>query len=102
MLSIVGGLDFNPKTKHSITDKETLLKDLEITRKRGYAINNEEYIIGAISIAAPFINMETKRAYGAVSLGFTAFEHNQADIERDYANTVCNLAKEISQIIPIR
>jgi len=102
MLSIVRGLDFTPKTEHSIKDKNALFKDLEITRKRGYAINNEEYIIGAISIAAPFINIETQHAYGAVSLGFTSVAHKVSDIERDYAGIAKNLAKEISKIIPIR
>ncbi len=102
MLSIVDGLDFIPKTKHSITDKATLLKDIRFTRKRGYAINNEEYIVGAISIAAPFINLETKQAYGAVSLGFTTVEQTLEDIEQDYSENVRDLAKNISKIIPIR
>jgi IclR family pca regulon transcriptional regulator len=101
MLTIVDTLDFVPKTKHSIKNKKMLLRDLEITRKRGYAINNEEYIIGAISIAAPFINSETKKAFGAVSMGFTVLEHNVKDIERNYANTVRDLAIELSKIIPI-
>jgi len=102
MLSIVDRLDFAPKTKHSIKNKKALLEELKITRKRGYAVNNEEYIIGAISIAAPFINIETQHAYGAVSLGFTSVEHNVKDIERNCANTVCDLAKEISKIVPVR
>jgi len=101
MLSIVKGLDLVPKTKNSITDRETLLKDLKITRRKGYAINNEEYIVGAISIAAPLINLETKHAYGAVSLGFTSIENTVGDIEHKYADTVLNLAKEISKIVPI-
>ena len=101
MLAIVNHLDFVKKTKYSITDKKRLLEDLEISRKKGYAINNQEYIMGAISIAAPIVNSGTNIAFGATSLGFTSIEHAKTEIERDYAGVVCGLAKKISRLIPM-
>jgi len=102
MLAIVDRLDFVRKTIYSITDRDELLEELEITRKRGYAINNQEYIPGAISIAAPFISPSTNYAFGAASLGFTSIEHTKDEIERNYSPIVCDLAQRISRMIPAR
>ncbi|RLA98866.1 MAG: IclR family transcriptional regulator [Deltaproteobacteria bacterium] len=40
-------------TKNTITDKETFLKHLAEIRKKGYAIDNEEYEEGVRCVAAP-------------------------------------------------
>ena len=70
--------DIIPFTKHTITDLDILLKQLESVRKRGYAIDDEENEIGvrcvavslkdlkgrpryALSISAPGIRMTDQR-----------------------------------------
>ncbi|SEP01346.1 transcriptional regulator, IclR family [Halogranum amylolyticum] len=40
-------------TEHTITDLDELLADLETTRSRGYAIEDEERVVGVRSIAVP-------------------------------------------------
>jgi DNA-binding IclR family transcriptional regulator len=42
-----------PFTRNTITRKDRMLKELKETRIRGYSVNNEEYILGRASIAAP-------------------------------------------------
>jgi DNA-binding IclR family transcriptional regulator len=54
-------------TAHTITDLDTLKKELEEVRKKGFAIDNEEYDIGVRCVAAP-IRDYTRRVVGAVSL----------------------------------
>ena len=41
------------KTKNTIVDIADLTSELEITKKRGYALSNEEYLPGLNAIAAP-------------------------------------------------
>lgn len=40
-------------TDHTITQRETLLQELELTRKRGYAIDNMEHQFGIKCVAIP-------------------------------------------------
>ena len=44
------------KTFKSIKDEEELVKDLELIRKRGYAVDDEEIEIGLKCVAAPIFN----------------------------------------------
>ncbi|MCP4627546.1 MAG: hypothetical protein GY850_29130 [bacterium] len=49
-------------------DKEKILKDIKLTRNRGYSINDEEYVEGLICIGAPLMNFRENTVVGAVSL----------------------------------
>jgi len=40
-------------TEHTIVNRLNLLKDLELTRERGWSLNNEEYTRGIVSVGAP-------------------------------------------------
>jgi DNA-binding IclR family transcriptional regulator len=40
-------------TPKSVTDVKRFFKDMEETRKRGYAIDHEEYLLGVTAVAAP-------------------------------------------------
>ena len=82
-----------------LTGKEELLKDLKLTKNRGYSINDEEYIQGLICIGAPLINFNTKTVAGAVSLDFPASELSLSAIERNYTGILTKLASELSGII---
>jgi DNA-binding IclR family transcriptional regulator len=48
---------------NTITTKESLLKELEQTRKRGFAIDNEEWIMGIRCIAAPIYDQAGHPSY---------------------------------------
>ena len=58
--------EFTPFTPKTIASKEDLLEELERTRKRGYAINNEEIALGRASLAAPVFGRD-QRIAGAIS-----------------------------------
>jgi DNA-binding IclR family transcriptional regulator len=58
---------FTRFTDHTLTTARALRADLEGTRARGYAINNEEQEVGIRSIAAPILGGDNHVA-GAISL----------------------------------
>jgi DNA-binding IclR family transcriptional regulator len=54
-------------TEHTITDRGELFKELDRTRERGYAIDDQEAKPGIRCIAAPIV-IEERELYGAVSV----------------------------------
>jgi DNA-binding IclR family transcriptional regulator len=99
MRAIVDRLDLIKRTEHSITDKKVLLAQLRQARQKGYAFNNEEYVIGQIVIGAPFFNLETGRPAGGVSFDFSIINETIESIEKKYAGILLQLAKDISAVI---
>jgi IclR family pca regulon transcriptional regulator len=99
LTALLGRLRLVRRTDKSITDKRELLADLERTRQRGYAINNEEYIKGLITIGTPFFNLETGRPAGAVSFDFLVLQESLAEVEKKYAEVLLKLGKDISTVI---
>ena len=59
-------------TDRTITDRNALLDELAIVRRRGFAIDNEEFMEGVRCVAAPVFD-EAGRVVGAVSLAGPAF-----------------------------
>lgn len=55
------------KTQHTITDRERLFEELETIRERGYAINDEEEVIGLRAVGAPIRNSNGE-VVGSVSV----------------------------------
>lgn len=88
-------------TPNTITDHNNLFKELERSRQRGFATNDEEYVKGLICIGAPVINYNTNRVTGAVSLDFPASEYSMGIIESNYTGILTKLASEISEIFTI-
>jgi IclR family pca regulon transcriptional regulator len=91
---------FAIKTDQTISDKEGLYTDLDLVRKRGYAITNEEYIKGLIAIAAPILNQNTRRPLGSVTFTATTLKYSMAEFEAKYSAVLCALAQRLSEMIP--
>ena len=89
------------KTQNSIVNQQKLLEELRTIRKHGYAINREEFIIGLIAIGAPLINIGSERAVGAVSFDFPTPQISIHEMEKKYAEAILELAREISDVLPI-
>ncbi|MGD2185105.1 MAG: IclR family transcriptional regulator [Desulfobacterales bacterium] len=86
-------------TPNTLVDIEEILKDIELTRMRGYSINNEEYVEGLISIGAPLMNFRKKSIVGAVSLDFPASEYSLDSIIRNFPGVLTKLATELSETV---
>lgn len=101
MATLLSTLSFKRLTPNTITGRDVLVRDIKLSRERGYSINNEEYVKGLISIGAPLFNFNTNKVRGAVSLDFPASEHSLESIESGHTGTLTKLANELSEIFTI-
>lgn len=86
-----------PFTPHTITRRDQLVKELNETRKRGYAVNNQGLIPGRASIAAPIFGREG-RVMASISLVGSPEKVLGAE-EGSLARHVQNKAMEISRLM---
>ncbi len=94
-------LQLTSKTAHTIINQDTLHKELVDVKRRGYAMNIEEYLPGLIAIAAPLISPLNHQGIGAVSFDFSVLQQDSAEIEELYAQMIVDLAAKISTTIPL-
>ena len=71
---------FEPKTENTITDIETMRKELELIRERGYAVDNEEYEIGISCVAVPVFDRNGNIISG-ISLTGPVFRIKKLDLD---------------------
>ncbi len=84
------------RTKQTITDIDELLEELATVRERGYAINDQETVIGIRAIGVPILNSEDE-VLGAISCSAPA---SRFDGER-FQKEVPRLMKECANIIEV-
>ena len=70
-MSILNRIEFKKYTKKSIVEKEILQSELEATRDRGYAIDDEEVCPGVYCIAMPIFD-STNQVVAAMSVSMRA------------------------------
>lgn len=84
--------NFEKKTQYSL-DKEELLKELDLIKERGYAIDNREVEKHMLCIGAPIYNFENNLV-GAISI--SGLYSKERDIEKE-AQELLKTSKEISR-----
>jgi hypothetical protein len=72
------------KTEKTIIDKTVLLKELKKAKARQYAMSEEEYLPGLITISAPLFDPLTGKGVGAVCFDFSVLQHSADDVEAKY------------------
>jgi len=88
-------------TESTITDRETLLEELETVREQGYATNDEELEVGFRSIAAP-VTLDDGTVLGGLSIGGPAYRFELDDASGGRSvdtlrNAVANVEREIGR-----
>lgn len=84
-------------TAHTVIDKDALLAELAETRKRGYSLSKEEFLLNLESIGAPIFD-ESGAVCGALSLNGEPQRVSQSDLPA-LARKILNMASEISRYI---
>jgi IclR family pca regulon transcriptional regulator len=100
-LSIINSLSFENKTGRTIIDKNQLFSELDIIRKRGYSLNNEEFTPGLLALGAPLINASTNQVAGSICFDFLAAHTSLSKIKKEYADLILDLSKKISKFLPV-
>ncbi|WP_273837365.1 IclR family transcriptional regulator [Halococcus sp. PRR34] len=81
------------KTENTVPDRESLLEDLKKIRDRGYAIDDEENVIGLRCVAAPVI--QDNRIMGAVSVSGPSRRMKGDRLNQEIPNVVTRTANII-------
>ncbi|QEN04327.1 IclR family transcriptional regulator [Thiospirochaeta perfilievii] len=89
---LIDSMNFKQRTERTILNKKSLIKELEITKKRGYAIDDREIIDFVQCLGAPIFNHRGEVVAGISTAGLYSEER---DIKKEGEVLVC-AAKEIS------
>lgn len=77
--AILATLTFERMTKNTHLNQASLVKDLHMTRRRGYALDDEEIEDGVRCVGAPILNSEG-RAIAAVSISGPTFRLTRSKV----------------------
>lgn len=85
---------------NAIRTIEGLIAELETTRRRGWAISNEEAEVGVVAIAAP-ISLESQVIVGTVSVAGPS-SRLSADRHEATAAAVISTSRKLAELWPLR
>lgn len=87
-------------TPNTITSRKKILNELSKVKDRGYAIDNEEYILGLICVAAPVYDYSGRVKYG-VSVTGPSIRMTEEKISRSI-EVLVRATKKISYLLGYR
>lgn len=82
-------------TQNTMTDREALMTRLAAEHERGYAISNEEMILGSMSVAAPVLD-PAEVPVAIVSISAPIARWSLDEVERQLVPLVMETTREIS------
>ena len=89
-----------PKTANTIVDKAILFKELKKAKTRRYAMSEEEFLPGLITISAPLFDPLTGKVVGAVCFDFSVLQHSADDVKAKYGDMIRETARTLSELLP--
>lgn len=95
---LVGGHVLPPAGPNAHRDLDALLVDLQSVRDRGYALNDEELVVGVRSVAAP-VRDGSGRIVAAINISVPGARVSRAELEARLAPMVVETAAKISRAL---
>lgn len=95
ILDKIQDLKMESLTPNTITNKEDLLKDIGETRKRGYALDDEENELNLFCLGVPVLNYNGS-VLGAISLSSDSMDEEKIEV---YSRELLKKTKEISSML---
>lgn len=96
--SILKDLEFRPFTPKTTPSLPVFMEQLRTIRRKRYAVNDEEVIVGLRSIAAPVVDSNGV-AIAAINVEVLSKSYTVAEIERDLSPQIVGTADQISTAI---
>jgi DNA-binding IclR family transcriptional regulator len=91
----LSGVRFVGYTQNTLTTRKALIKDLDMTRRRGYSLDRGEYLVSMACLGAPIYD-RFNNPIGSVSLSGSPRKVLKSNIE-DKAQQLVEIAAEISR-----
>lgn len=95
---ILDASDLSPITRHTLTQRDELYKQIEFVRSRGYALANQECIPGELTVGAP-IYQRAGVAVGAINICVSTPSWSLERVEEELAPLVTQTAHGISMAL---
>lgn len=96
--NVLGSTSFEIFTENTITDMESLREELKKIRNVGYAIDDEEYLIGLICFGAPIFDYHGD-PIAAISVSCPKYRYDPDQHLTLYAELVAEAAERISRML---
>lgn len=93
-------MDLTAKTSKTIVDKTVLFAEIIKAKALNYAMSEEEYLPGLITISAPLFDPLTGSGVGAVCFDFSVLEYSAYDVKAKYADMIRETARTLSELLP--
>jgi IclR family transcriptional regulator, acetate operon repressor len=99
--AIIRKMSLKPLTEKSITDKRRLLADLRVCAHRGYAIDDEEIVMGVRCVGAPIVDSSGK-VRGALSVAAPTYRVSMQRAEALGAELTAAARRIGEQLLPMQ
>lgn len=94
--ALLDGQELQSFTEYTIVDRSRLRAELRRIRRRGYAINNQELVVGICGVAAPVFGV-SGRPVAAINLSLTRVPERD-ELDSKLAPRVVETAQTISEL----
>lgn len=88
---------FPALTSYTVTDREELFERLDEAREKGYAIANQEAMLGDISTAAPVFGYDNK-VVAAVNIAVSTANWTVEKVEAELSPITVEIARQMSKV----
>lgn len=95
----LNSLDLKAYTSETITDLSALKKELEITKQRGFGIDNEEFVTGMVAIAVPIYSTEDNETVIAAIACHSVAARTNLEQLLAHKNVMEKAAKKIGSLL---
>jgi len=93
--ALLDSIELIPLTAHTLVDREAIAREWDSVRRSGWALNDEETIVGAAFLAAPVFDREGSIC-GSISVGVPKVRF-PADVAADIAGHLKDACRRLSQ-----